>query len=238
MNELFFNPEIARRRDQDLLPNDFTLMAAQAILFPDGRPHIVRLNDEVSVDVKLKQNTNHDLEEFWPSSEDVEDVNLNEQDFLNCGHVTMILLKDGFYLSFDFIYNKQICTEHLAVANQFLQTSKFALGNDFVFSFIDNSFSAIELLAKVNLLAEANQNMSLKTSHKSIKSAFNSRYRNAHVQFDIDRREIFNRLSDARKAARYLEGEITFDKSETESICKTIERMYIELCKRVGFNYG
>lgn len=238
MHELFFNPEIAKRKEQNLLSEDFTLVAAQAILFPDGRPHIVRLNNEVSVEVKLKKGVDKDVEDFWPSNSEVEYVKLNEQEFLDCGHVTLILFKDGFQLSFDFHYNKQICAEHLTVAKQFLETSKFALENDFVFAFIDNSFSAIELLAKTNLLIEANQNMRGKTYHNTIKAAFNLRFRNSQTQFEINRREIFNRLSNARNAARYLEGNLTFSRSELESINLTIEEMYSELCERSKFTDG
>ena len=238
MHELFYNPEIAKRKAQNLIPKDFSLIAAQAILFPDGRPHILRLNSEVSVEVKLKKGVDKDAKDFWPSSSDIEYVKLNEKEFLNCGHVTLILFKDGFKLSFDFRYNKQICAEHLTVAKQFLETSKFALENDFVFAFIDNSFSAIELLAKTNLLVEANQNMRGRTSHNTIKSAFNLRYKNSQTQFEVNRCQIFNRLSDARKAARYLEGKLTFDRSELEAINVIIEEMYLELCKRARFNDG
>lgn len=236
MMELFFNPEIAKRKKDKQLPEDFTLVAAQAILFPASRPHIVRFNSEVSAEVKLKKGVEKDTKDFWPSSSDVEYVKLNEEEFLDCGHVTLILFKDGFQLSFDFHYNKQICAEHLTVAKQFLATSKFALDNGFVFAFIDNSFSAIELLAKTNLLVEANQNMRGKTSHNIIKAAFNLRYKNSQTQFELNRRQIFNRLSDARKAARYLEGKLTFDRSELEAINKTIEEMYLELCQRARFN--
>jgi hypothetical protein len=238
MHELFFNPEIAKRKEQNLIPDDFTLIAAQALLFPDGRPHIVRLNNEVSVEVKLKKGVDKEDKDFWPASSEIEYVKLNEEEFLDCGHVTLILFRDGFQLSFDFSYNKQICAEHLTVAKQFLKTSKFALENDFVFAFIDNSFSAIELLAKTNLLVEANQNMRRKTSHNTIKAAFNLRYRNSQTQFEVSRREMFNRLSDARKAARYLEGKVTFNRSELETINATIEEMYLELCKRADFNDG
>jgi hypothetical protein len=96
MHELFFNPEIATRKTLKLIPEDFTLVAAQAILFPDGRPHIVRLNSEVSVEVKLKKGVDKDAPDFWPSSGDVEYVKLNEKEFLDCGHITLILFKDGF----------------------------------------------------------------------------------------------------------------------------------------------
>lgn len=183
MMDLFFNPEIRRRKELNLLPENFTLLAAQAIFFPDGRPHIVRLNEEVSVEVKLKKGVDPTVKNFWASTYEVDHIKLNENEFLNCGHSTLILFNDGFQLSFDFHYNKQLCYEHLNVAREFLKTSKYALDNDLGFAFIDTSFSTIELLAKTNLFLEANQNILGKTNHRAIKSAFNLRYKNSQSEF-------------------------------------------------------
>jgi len=236
MMDLFFNPEINRRKEQKLLPENFTLLAAQAIFFPDGRPHIVRLNEEVSVEVKLKKGVNPTVKDFWASTYEVEHIKLNESEFLNCGHSTLILFKDGYQLSFDFHYNKQLCYEHLTVAKEFLKTSKYALDYDLGFAFIDTSFSTIELLAKTNLFLEANQNIHGKTNHRTIKSAFNLRYKNSQSDFEIERRRVFNHLSDARTKARYLEGSINISKQELQSIHDTVDKMYNELCDRARFN--
>ena len=52
---LFFEPEIRDRKKQGLIGEDFKLLAAQALFFPDGKPQIIRLNEEVSIQVKLKK---------------------------------------------------------------------------------------------------------------------------------------------------------------------------------------
>ncbi|HMK17149.1 MAG TPA: hypothetical protein VK492_03035 [Chitinophagaceae bacterium] len=236
MMDLFFNPEINRRKEQNLLPENFTLLAAQAIFFPDGRPHIVRLNEEISVEVKLKKGVDPNVNNFWASTYEVEQIKLNESEFLNCGHSTLILFKDGFQLAFDFHYNKQLSYEHLTVAKEFLKTSKFALDHDLGLAFIDNCFSAIELLAKTNLFLEANQNVYGKTNHRTIKSAFNFRYKNSQSDFEIERRQVFNQLSDVRTKARYLEGSIYITKGQLQAIYNTVDKMYNELCERARFN--
>lgn len=236
MMDLFFNPEINKRKQQRQLPENFILLAAQAIFFPDGRPNIVRLNEEVSVEVKLKTGVDPKVKDFWASTYEVESIELNESEFLNCGHSTLILFKDGFQLSFDFQYNKQLCYEHLTVAKEFLKTSKYALDNDLGFAFIDTSFSTIELLAKTNLFLEANQSIHGKTTHRTIKSAFNLRYKNSQTDFEIEKRQIFNQLSDARTKARYLEGSINISKVELQAIHDTVDKMYNELCDKARFN--
>lgn len=99
--DLFFNPEIEKRKSLNTLPDNFRLIAAQAIFFPDERPHIVRLNGEVSAEVKVKKGVDTSSPDFWATIDEVEYVKLNEQEFLNCGHSTLILFKDGYQLTFN-----------------------------------------------------------------------------------------------------------------------------------------
>ncbi|WP_169788205.1 HEPN domain-containing protein [Rufibacter tibetensis] len=227
--DLFFTPEITRRKELNILGNEFALQAAQAVFFPDGRQNLVRLNNEVSAEVKLKPGVNKSIDNFWPFTSDVEHVRLNEEQFKNCGHATLILFRDGYQLSFDFQYNKHICAEHLIVAEEFLKTSKYALENDYLSAFIDNSFSTIELLAKTNLLVEANQHIKIKSDHRGIKSAFNLRFKNSESEFEINRRRLFNKLSQLRNKARYLEGEINICNQDAFSIYNTLKDMFDDL---------
>jgi hypothetical protein len=236
MMETFFNPEIIRRKQLQLLPEDFELRAAQAILYPDGRTRTIRLNQEVAAEIKLKKGVDSSADDFWPTTDQVEEIKLHEKELLNCGHATIVLFKNGFQLSFDFHYNKQASQEHLRVAYEFLNISNYALGHDMIFAFIDNSFSAVELLAKVNLLLEANKDVSSKTTHKAIKSAYNLRYKNAVSEFDKQKREIFNRLSDVRDKARYLNGALNVSSAELKLINETISQMFNELCNRAGYS--
>ena len=233
MMDLFFNPEIALRKEQGLLQKDFLLTAAQAILLPNGSLPIIRLNSEVVAEVKIKKEVNQNVENFWPSSEQIESIKIAEKEFLNCGHVTIILFSDGFRITFDFQYNKQTSLEHLKVAKDFLETSKFALSNSYNYAFVDNAFSTVELLAKTNLLLEANPNANSKT-HSSIQTAFNLRFRNSQTPFEIERREILNRLSHARNNARYLDGKSVIKELELEKIYQTIENMYLDLSNRIN----
>lgn len=236
--DLFFNPEIESRKQLNILPDNFVLIAAQAIFFPDGQPHIVRLNDEVSAEVKVKKGVDTSPPEFWASIDEVEHVKLNEKEFLNCGHSTLILFKDGYQLTFDFQYNRQLSIEHLTVAKEFLDVSKYALDKSLVFAFIDNAFSTIELLAKTNLFLETNKSVLGKTSHKTIKAEFNKRFRNAQNDFETERREVFNELSTIRAKARYLEGQINTEKEDLSSILNIIDKMFTELSNRTKYNHS
>lgn len=237
MMDLFFNPEIAKRKEEKLLSENFQMIAAQAIIFPDGRMPLIRFNEDVKAEVKLKKEVNNDKNNFWPSQNEVNTIKLVEKDFMNCGHITIILLNDGYKLSFDFQYNKQTSLEHLKVAQEFLNTARFALDNKLFYSFIDNAFSTVELLAKTNLLIEAHPKTNVKT-HKSIQTAFNLRFKNSQTLFEIERRKALNRLSEKRTNARYLEGNVIFEHEELINIYKTIENMLLDLSNRVDFNVG
>ena len=238
MMDLYFNPEIKKRKQENLIPDNFTLIAAQAIIYPDGRQPAIKFNNEVSAEVRLKKEVNKDVEGFSPVVSEIEFIKLRDEEFLNCGHVTIIMFSDGFHISFDFQYNKQISVEHLKVAQQFIQTSKYALEEELIHAFIDNSFSAVELLAKTHLLLEANPSIQGKTTHRNIKSVFNLRFKNSQSPFEIDRRKILNELASARTNARYLEGKITYNQNELKTIYQTIEHMYVELCNRASYNAG
>jgi hypothetical protein len=236
MMDTFFNPEIIKRKQLKNLPENFELRAAQAILYPDGRPYTIRLNEEVAAEIVLKKGVDTSAEGFWPTTDQVEHLKLHEKDLLNCGHSTIVLFKNGFLISFDFHYNKQASQEHLRVAQEFLNISNHALEHNMVFAFIDNSFSAVELLAKVNLLLEANKDVLNKTTHKTIKSAYNLRYRNAVTEFDQQKREVFNRLSDVRDKARYLNGSLNVSSDELKRLNDTINQIFNELCNRAGYS--
>lgn len=234
MMNLFFNPEITKRKAENSIDDSFELLAAQAIIFPDERQTIINLNSEVSAIVKLKKVANKDNDGFKASTEQIEYVKLKDEEFLNCGHVTIILFNDGYHISFDFQYNKQISREHLKAAEQFIETSKFALDNKYITSFIDNSYSAIELLAKTNLLLEANSKVAGKTIHKTIHSTFNLRFKNSHTAFEIQRRKTLNDLTVARKNARYLEGKIYFEEEKLTEIYHTISHLFNDLSNRAN----
>ena len=231
---LFFQPEIDRRKSLQLIEEPFQLLAAQAIIFPDGRPPLIRLNGEVSADLKLKKGTDTTVENFWPSSGDVLKIKLIEGEFGNCAHITLVTLADTFQLVFDFTYNKEISAANLQIAREFLTTARFALDNDLKSAFIDNAFSSCELLAKTNLLLETNKLMAGKTNHSAIKSEFNKRHRNSTDEFELSVREVLNRLSDMRSSARYLNGAVDIEKLDREQALATLGQLFEKLTQRIS----
>lgn len=232
--EIYFNPEIEKRKQEGLLKDDFELLAAQALIFPDERKTIIRFNDEVSANVKIKEGVDKTVTDFFPDCDEVESIDINEEEFLDCGHIIIIRFKDCFQLKFDFVYNKKTCKNLLNNAFQFLETSKFAFEKNYMNSYIDNAFSAFELMAKANLLFEANTNINGKTTHKAISTFFNLRYSKSILEDEIELRRIFNKLRIERNNARYLDNEVNFSNQEILISLQKIEKYYSDLMKRIN----
>lgn len=233
-NDLFFNPEIERRRLRNEIQEPFYLIAAQVIFFGNGEQPIVRINEEVKAEVKIKKNVDMTQTDFWASRNEVEKILFNDPENLDCGHATMILFKDGYRLTFDFVYNKYTCSKYLNTAEEFLKTAKFALENNYLSAFIDNSFSSMELLAKCKLLLETNENMKGKTNHKAIKSEFNKRYKNDLNSIEIDYKNVFNKLSQLRGNARYLENSFNVSEIEKKLIIESLTNLYVKIKENIS----
>lgn len=232
--EIYFNPEIERRKENKTLDENFELYAAQALIFPDERQNIIRLNDEVSTKVKIKEGVDKSVKGFFPNSEDVESIDINEEEYLDCGHVIIIRFTDCYQLKFDFVYNKKSCKKLLDNSIQFLKTADYALNNDFYNAYIDNAFSAFELMVKANLLFEANKNISAKSNHKAINQSFNLRYKNSSHEDELELRRVFNKLSNERRNARYLDNEVNLNREELIYSLERINNFYLNLINRIN----
>lgn len=233
-NDIFFNPEIERREKSNEIQPDFQLIAAQVIFFPNGEKPIIRLNNEVKATVKVKNGVNTNDNNYWASSEDVEKIIFDDKEFQDCGHATMILFTDGYQLSFDFRYNIETCKKHLQIAEQFLATAEYSYNNKYFSAFIDNSFSTIELLAKSKLLLAINKNMYGKTNHNAIKTEFSKYHMNIPEEFEMEEKNLLNRLSKLRSNARYLNGEFDYTTIDLENILKTLKKMYNQLIIKIS----
>ncbi len=223
--ELFFTPEIEKRKKEKTIDSNFELIAGQVIFFPNGTHPLVRLNNEVSANAKLKsvEIDNGDKREI------IERITLNEKEFENCGHATFIFTSDKLiHCSFDFHRNKAIVRNHLDSAKEFYKTAEFASKENLLNAFIDNAFSSMELLAKSELLLEPMSGLENKANHNRIKSQYNKQAKNLLDESEKKKRTVLNQLSELRNKARYLKGnrDLTFEKEE---IMKTISKTIIRI---------
>lgn len=223
--ELFFTPEIEKRKRDKIINSAFELIAGQVIFFPDGTAPLVRLNSEVSANANLKKVEIENGEE----REIIDKITLNEKEFENCGHVTFIFTNNKLiHCSFDFHRNKAIVKNHLDSAIEFYKTAEYASKENLLNAFIDNAFSSMELLAKSELLLEPMSGLEMKASHNRIKSEYNKQAKSILDESEINKRTVLNQLSELRNKTRYLKGkkDLTFEKEEImKTIRNTIKRI-------------
>lgn len=207
--EIWFLPEIKKRQESGQIPNTFVLHAAQLITFPDERPKVIRLNEEVAITAKarIKPGVQKDIGAFL-SMEEIEGLEswqLPDTEDPNCGHLTIINLGGSWCLAFDFRFNKAEARKHLDAAEEFLAAARFSLKEVLLRAAAENLFNAAELAAKAYILMTPVKSASTSERHGFIHSRFNVLGRFGNIA--PDQKDAFNTLSSMRPSARYLRAE-------------------------------
>jgi hypothetical protein len=200
MFNLFFTPEIERRKAAGLLAEPFSLSKAQ-VMFLEGRPNEVRLNDEVKISliVKLPRAVQKGDAIDGAEIEHIEGFELDSAD-RDAGHFTTVLMNGNWLLLFAFRRNKGKASILVKRAEEFCATAEHALSQNYFGPYVDNLFSACELLAKARLITAAAESSGIK-GHGAIHSGINrwGKLGNVDGKFVAT----FNKLSNARASARY-----------------------------------
>jgi hypothetical protein len=204
IQDLWITPALKKRMEAGDLKPGIRIAAAQVVLFPDGRPPEVRVNGEVRAELVVPGAS------FTPGQlvyehdvTDVSEVRLLEEE-LDCGHVTVLLLRTVTRLFFDFRLNRAVAQQHVDAAKQFYATAQFALNAGHMAAFVDNLFSACELAVKAFLLTNAHSTIRKRTTHNTIRARFNVIAKPGVIH--SDKRRTFNALEDLRRKGRYLDG--------------------------------
>ncbi len=151
--ELWILPEIEKRKETNRLSSDFRLTRAQVIFSKDRNISKVRLNNQVKAIVKAKVNREvkkgEEIHEF--DINEIKNIELTNKD-PNVGHVTLLLFRNKWFISFDFRYNKKRVKDRLEAAKEFYDSSKENLENKRLRPFFENSFACAELLTEALLI--------------------------------------------------------------------------------------
>ena len=136
----------------------------------------------------------------------------------------MVKINGEWIFAFDFTYNKSLSLQYIKKAEQFIAVADFALANKHWSAFVDNLFSASELLAKAVLLGSWFDSRFIKNfSHKAIHSRFN-KYTNLG-NTDPKFTNTLNKLSRLRYPARYITQELNFEEAEAKEGLDIVKKM-------------
>ena len=203
--ELWISPEIDRRRQAGNLPIEFSLYAAQVIFDLDRNAPQVRLNPEVNAVVAARATRPIAKGEAVTMTDfsEIDAIHLAAERDPNAAHLTLVLHRGNWNITFDFRYNAARIVETAAAAREFLDCAAFAIERGQLRAGLDNLFSATELMAKGLLLALPDKTIVTGRKHSILSARFNlfSKHRNMDGRFP----ELLNRLSTLRPGARYLE---------------------------------
>jgi uncharacterized protein (UPF0332 family) len=225
--DIFITPEVKRRQDAGELPKPLNLIAAQIMFYPDGRKSKVRINSEVRAlgKVKLKPEISKKVGEpiYEHEIEGLGAINLPEEDDPDCGHATLLRIGNSWTMAFDFRYNKALSKKHIEAAQQFYDSAQFSFEQKNWSPFIDNLFSASELLAKAILLSIPDPKFRKKATHQAIQLRYNRFADLGNVK--VEYKKTLNKLSGLRDKARYLKEDFSITEEQAKTYLDTIRNM-------------
>lgn len=202
--QLWINPEIERRMANGQAPKNFALYMAQ-VIFEVGVAPTGRLNEEVRAVARfiaarsLAQREHVRIEDIAGLA----GVELTDED-PNAGHLTVIRVRDGWGLAFDFRYNADRVAAHRRTAREFLDTAAWALAGGRLAAFVENLYAAVELMAKGSLLTSPDDALLKVRKHGYIAAQYNLDRKLGNV--DARFAALLNTLTALRKSARYAAG--------------------------------
>ncbi len=217
---LWILPDIDRRKQNGLIGNDFILTHAQIIFDLDRKINKVRLNEEVKAVAEAKIRPGIRKEKGEPiyeyEVEEIKNVRLTDQDDINCGHVTMLIFKGEWIIHFDFRYNKGRAKERYVAAKEFHEAASLCYSQRIWRPFVDNMFSAIELLATSQLFLMPDQKYVKKPRHKTTQMKYNSMVKLGN--YKVEYMEALNKLSGLRDDARYMKKPFIFTSEDATKL--------------------
>jgi hypothetical protein len=201
MFELYFTPEIERRRIHGGLPGNFYLYMAQVLFPPVAEPPIILLNDEVKGTALLRAPRNIQQGEQISANDlqYIERFDLPDE-LLDNGYFTVVRAGEGWSMFFNFLYGRARAKDMLELAEQFLEAALFSKARGDAGPAVDNLFSASELISKAVLILHRNHAADAKT-HGRIHSEINAWARLGNI--DQAFVALYNKLADQRPSARY-----------------------------------
>ena len=223
VRDFWIIPEIEKRKNLNRLPNDFKLRGVQIIFSLDRGWNKVRLNEEVKAIARSKINRSIKKGEtvYENDIDNIEKIELTDDD-KNCAHITLLLFKNSWIVSFDFRYNKNRVKEHIEASKEFYESAKDNLEKSRLRSFFECTFVSAELSAKAVLLTLPDKNILYGKNHEDRIKQFKNWTELGNAP--KEHYNILTKLKSLRPSARYL-CSTEFKKENQSDIIKILEEM-------------
>lgn len=230
--EMWVNPEVVKRKSQEIIDNNFELKAAQ-IIFPIGSENIVRLNNEVKIilDVAYKpeyknEGTEIKLSDLLEKVQHIRGMRLTEND-IDFGHITVLRVGDVWISSFSFIYDISKSKAFYEKGKKFLKSAKSDIESGNYDPAIESLSVAAENLALARLYLLPDKEIRSSKTHGTIQSKVN-RYAKSTDIINSSYKNAFNTLLKKRDEARY-DVEFSTSENEVKGLATSIEDLAREI---------
>lgn len=223
--DIFITPEIERRRKEGKIKDGTFITKMQIVFNLDKGKNEIRLNEEVKA--ILKGRATRDIKKgeavYEKDISAIEGVELTDED-VNCGHITLLLFKNHWIISFDARYNKERVKEHIEASKEFYETAVYSLENNRLRAFYENAFATAELSAISVLLTLPSKEILECRSHPKRLSQFKDWADLGNVKMEFC--TTLSGLSGLRDSARYLHSE-KFKEEDPNKIKEIIKEMIV-----------
>jgi hypothetical protein len=226
MTEIWVTPEIERRRQAGTWGEDDVVYRFQ-VQFLDEDEVVVRVNDEVKGVLTVKANgpVEKDQEVYMEDFSEISSYQLPDE-YAHHPHVTAVFHHETWFMGYQLGHRDPSRHEVLAAGREFLAAAADDLQANRLRPFFDNANSAVELLAKAELLscAPTIEIARESGSHRTLSQAYNVWV--GHLE-NGDRRfsDALNRLAKLRRQGRYLTTELEADEGEANEILGVLQDM-------------
>ena len=221
--DVFIIPEIEKKRKDGSIKDGTIITKMQIVFSLDTEKNEVRLNEEVKAIAKAKANKPIQNGEIVSDKDidAIEDIKLTDED-VNCGHITLLLFKNNWIISFDFRYNKERVKAHIEASKEFYDSALDNLDKNRLRPFYENAFASAELSAKSVLLALPDKKILEGKNHKDRIEKFKNWAKLGNVKMEFS--NTLSSLSGLRDSARYLSSD-KFKKEDPNKIKMILKEM-------------
>ncbi len=224
--DIFVNPEIERRIKRRTIKEGIPITRIQIVFNLDKGKNDIRLNEEVKAIIHGKATRDIQKGELVYESDigEIGGVELTDED-VNCGHITLLLFKNNWIISFDARYNKEKIKEHIEASKEFYETAIDSLEKNRLRAFYENAFATAELSAKSILLILPDKDILNDKSfriHGKIEKKLTSWANLGNIKPEFS--TILSKLKSLRDSARYVHSE-NYKNEDANEIKEIIREM-------------
>jgi uncharacterized protein (UPF0332 family) len=222
----YVEPEIARREAASEWSDGTAVIRFQVQFLDDGEVR-TRLNDEVGGYLEVKATGPFEEGQLITAGDFSEIVGYRLPDeHAHHPHVTAFQHHASWFLAFELGGRDPARHDVVSAGREFLAAAHDALASGRLRVCLDNAHSAVELLAKAELLscAPTIEVAQQSSSHRTLLQAYNiwsGRLGNSDQRFA----QALNRLAKLRRKARYLSSDLDCDVSDAEKLLSVLDDM-------------